>query len=202
MKRQAREAAVTTIVTLLTPDYADWETALIMAGARSHYGIETLFASPEGEEVVSAGGLFVVPNLAIEDIDVDEVDAILVNGGSIWRQPDAPDLSDLLHQAHAAGKTVGGICDGTLALARAGLLDHVGHTANGPDSLSITDYAGAAHYRDQPHAVLADRIVTAAGTAPVSFMAAVLESLGLRNAELDAYIRLFGAEHSPAVSAA
>jgi hypothetical protein len=77
---------MTTLVTLLTPDYADWETALIMAGARSHYGFETLFASPDGEEVVSAGGLLVVPNLSIEDIEVDEIDAVLVNGGSIWRR--------------------------------------------------------------------------------------------------------------------
>nr|WP_316627219.1 DJ-1/PfpI family protein [uncultured Brevundimonas sp.] len=202
VKRYPREAAVTAIVTLLTPDYADWETALIMAAARSHYGIDTLFASPDGEEVVSAGGLLVVPHLSIEDIEIEEVDAILVNGGSIWRSPDAPDVSDLLRQANAAGKTVGGICDGTLALARAGLLDHVAHTANGPDSLSVTGYAGAVHYRDQPQAVLADRIVTAAGAAPVSFMGAVLESLSLRNAELDSYLRLFGAEHAAAISAA
>ncbi|MDQ1154733.1 DJ-1/PfpI family protein [Brevundimonas sp. SORGH_AS_0993] len=193
---------MTAIVTLLTPDYADWETALIMAAARSHYGFETLFAAPDGEEVVSAGGLLVVPNLSIDDIDVEDVDAILVNGGSIWREPNAPDVSDLLRQAHGAGKTVGGICDGTLALARAGLLDHVAHTANGPDSLSVVGYGGGAHYRDQPQAVLADRIVTAPGTAPVSFMGAVLASLGLKSAELDAYLRLFGAEHSPRVSAA
>ena len=55
---------------------------------------------------------------------------------------------------------------------------------------------------DRNAAVLADRVVTAAGTAPVSFMGAVLDSLGLKSAELDAYLSLFGAEHLAPVSAA
>ncbi|HWV20175.1 MAG TPA: DJ-1/PfpI family protein [Devosia sp.] len=189
---------MTTFVTILTPGYADWETALLNAAARSYYGVNTLFASPDGEEVVSSGGLRVRPNMAVGDIDVEEIDAILVNGGTIWSTPCAPDISDLLRQAHAAGKTVGGICDGTLALARAGLLDHVPHTANGPESLPDTGYKGVEHYRDQPLAVLAGKIVTAPGTAPASFMGAVFESLGMRNGDLDFYLGLHGAEHRAA----
>jgi len=83
---------MTTIVTILTPNYADWETALLNAAARSYYGIQTLFASPDGEEVVSSGGLRVMPQLAVADIDVSTVDAVLVNGGSIWSTPAAPDV--------------------------------------------------------------------------------------------------------------
>lgn len=184
-----------TIVTILTPGFADWETALLNAGARQYYGIETRFASPGGAEVVSAGGMRVLPQLAVEEIDVSAVDAVLVNGGTIWSSPDAPDISDILRRAREAGKIVGGICDGTLALARAGLLDDVAHTSNGPESLPDTGYAGAAHYRDQPQAVLDGAIVTAPGTAPVSFMGAVLEAMGLRNGDLDFYLNLHAAEH-------
>ena len=186
---------MTTIVTILTPGYADWETALINASARSYYRINTLFASPDGEEVVSSGGLRVIPQLSVSDIDVSAVDAILVNGGSIWSTPAAPDLGALLRAAAAEGKTVGGICDGVMALARAGLLDTIAHTANGPESLPDTGYSGVAHYRDQPQAVLDGHIVTAPGTAPVTFMGAVFESLGLRNNDLDFYLGLYGAEH-------
>ena len=39
---------MTTIVTVLTDGFADWETALLNAAARSYYGIETLFAAPGG----------------------------------------------------------------------------------------------------------------------------------------------------------
>lgn len=189
---------MTTFVTILTPGYADWETALLNAAARSYYGINTLFATPDGEEVVSSGGLKVTPHMAVADINVDEIDALLVNGGTIWSTPQSPDISEVLRGAHAAGKTVGGICDGTLALARAGLLDDVPHTSNGPESLPDTGYKGVELYRDQPQAVLSGKIVTAPGTAPVSFMGAVFESLGMRNGDLDFYLGLYGTEHKAA----
>jgi putative intracellular protease/amidase len=192
---------MTTLVTILTPGYADWETALLNAGARDYYRLKTLFASPGGEEITSAGGLRVTPQLAIEAIDLDEVDAIVINGGSIWSTERAPDISTLLHDAHAAGKVVAGICDGTLALARAGLLDRIPHTANGPESLPDTGYKGIEHYRDQPRAVLSGKVVTAPGTAPVSFMGAVFEALGMRNGDLDFYLGLYGAEHTAGAGA-
>ena len=51
---------------------------------------------------------------------------------------------------------------------------------------------------DSARAILDQNIVTAPGTAPVSFMGAVLESLGLRNGDLDFYLGLYAAEHNAA----
>lgn len=189
---------MTTIVTILTPGFADWETALLNAGARDYFRIDTRFATADGEMVTSAGGLRVTPHMAVSDIDPGAIDAILVNGGSIWSTPAAPDLGEVLRGTHAAGKTIGGICDGVMALARAGLLDTVRHTANGPESLPDTGYAGTHFFVGSPKAILDRRIVTAPGTAPVSFMGAVLESLGLRTADLDFYLGLYSAEHQAA----
>lgn len=138
------------------------------------------------------------PDLAVEEIDIAAIDALLVNGGTAWSQPDAPDISATLVAARDAGKTVAGICDATLALAKAGLLDGVAHTSNSAENLTPTQYAGASHYRDQPSAVVSGRIVTAPGTAPVSFMGAVLETLGLRDGNLDFYLGMYGAEHRAA----
>jgi putative intracellular protease/amidase len=195
---ETRSHCMTMLVTILTPGFADWEIALLNAGARQYYGIETRFATPGGDPVTSAGGLKVIPHMAVDDIEIERVDAILVNGGTIWSTPDAPDLSSLLQAAHAEGKTIGGICDGVTALARAGLLDEKRHTANGPESLPGTGYAGAAHYVGTPRAVLDRHVVTAPGTAPVSFMGAVLESLGMRSGDLDFYLGLYAAEHEAA----
>lgn len=189
---------MTLIVTILTDGYADWETALLNAAARQYYGVETKFATPGGKPVISSGGLKVTPDMAVEDIDPAAIDALVVNGGTIWSTPDAPDISPVLRAARDAGKTVAGICDATLAMARAGLLDTVRHTSNSTENLPPTGYQGAALYQDQPQAVLDGKIVTAAGSAPVTFMGAVFETLGLRNDELDYYIGIHGAEHRPA----
>ena len=186
---------MTTIVTILTENYADWETALLNAAARSYFNIDTRFATPGGKPLTSSGGLKVTPDLAVEDIDVRAIDALVVNGGAAWSQPDAPDIGKVLVAARDAGKTVAGICDGTLALASAGLLDDVDHTSNSADNLPKTGYKGEAHYKDQPDAVVAGRIVTAPGTAPVSFMGGVLETLGLRDDNLNYYLAMYAAEH-------
>jgi putative intracellular protease/amidase len=189
---------MTAIVTILTEGYADWETALLNAAARSYFHIDTRFATPGGKPVTSSGGLKVTPDLAVEDIDVAAIDALVVNGGAAWSQPDAPDISKVLMAARDAGKTVAGICDGTLALARAGLLDDVDHTSNSTSNLAPTGYAGASRYKDQPDAVVSGKIVTAPGTAPVSFMGGVLETLGLRDDNLNYYLGMYAAEHQAA----
>lgn len=187
---------MTIIVTLLTEGFADWETAMLNAVAKGFYGVETRFASPGGTAVTSMGGLRVTPDLALEAVDFDAIDALVISGGTIWQTPHAPDLSRFVHAAHEKGKAVAGICDGTMALARTGLLDAVGHTSNGAGYLAPTGYAGASHYRDVPGAVRDQRIVTAPATAPVGFMVAVLEELGLADEQLRYYAGLQAAEHS------
>lgn len=189
---------MTTIVTVLTEDFSDWEIALLNAAARSHYGVDTRYATPGGTPVVSAAGLRITPDLAVEDIDAAQLDALVVCGGPAWTSAAAPDIKPIVIAARDAGKTVAGICDGTVVLARAGVLDTVAHTSNSPENLPPTGYAGSTLYRDQPQAVRDGKIVTAPGTAPVSFMGEVMETLGLRNGELDFYIGLHGAEHRAA----
>ena len=100
----------------------------------------------------------------------------------------------MLRAAKAKGKLVGLICDGTVAGARAGLLDTVRHTSNGAGYLDFTGYAGAAHYRDTAAAVSDGGIVTAAGTSPVSFMAALMDGLGLADENLHIYVKMHASQ--------
>ncbi|MEO5805870.1 DJ-1/PfpI family protein [Devosia sp.] len=101
----------------------------------------------------------------------------------------------MIQRVHATGKPVGGICDGTLALARSGVLDHLKHTSNDPENLPKTGYQGAALYQNQPTAISDGNIISAPGTVPVSFMVKIMEALGLRDANLDFYLGLHAAEH-------
>ena len=122
---------MTRIVTVLTEGFADWETTLLNAVARGFYRVETTYASPGGKPVTSMGNMNVQPQLSLADIDPAGIDALVICGGAGWRQPEAPDISLLARSVHEAGKLVAGICDGTFALARTGLLDDIAHTSNG-----------------------------------------------------------------------
>jgi putative intracellular protease/amidase len=193
---------MTRIVTILTEGFADWETGLLNGAARGFYGLETHFASPGGEPVRSAGGMKVEPDIALASVDVGALDALIVCGGDAWQGPGAPDLTAMLGQAQDQGKVIAAICDGTVALARSGLLDDVAHTSNGAGYLDATGYRGKALYRNVPHAVFDRQIITAPGTAPVSFMAATMRALGLGGDQLDFYLGLHAAEHGGRAMAA
>lgn len=187
---------MTIIINILTDRYADWECALTMAAGRAYYGLDVRTATPGGTPVTSAGGLRITPDYAVEDLQLSDFDALLINGGAIWEGEDAPDISKLLKAAHAEGKIIGGICGATLALGNAGLLDNIKHTSNGADYLKAAPkYAGSALYQDVPEAVSDANVVTAAGTAPVSFMREVMTLLGKGGPELDFYTGLHAAEH-------
>ena len=194
---------MTRIVTVLTEGFADWETSLLNAVAHSFYGGQTLYASAGRRPVTSMGNMNVQPQLAIADIDPSRIDTLVVCGGTGWKRPDAPDISDIVHRVHQDGKLVAGICDGTLALARTGLLDDVAHTSNGVGYLDDTRYRGKPLYRDTPIAVADHNIVTAPGTSPVSFLERILEGIGLADDQLRYYIGLHAAQHGrPAAHAA
>lgn len=188
------------IATIITEGFADWETAILNSVARNFYGQKTIFASPDGKPVTSTGGLSVTPDMALADLDLDSVDALVVCGGTAWQSDNPPDVSQYVQAARAKGKVVAGICDGTVVLARAGLLDTVDHASNGAGYLDFTGYAGKQHYQDVPHAIGADGVVTAAATAPVSFAAEVLKTLGIGDENLDYYVGMLAAEHGKAAA--
>ncbi len=188
------EATTQPVLIVLLDGFADWETPMISAVGSDFYGISVRHATPGGGEATSMGGLRVT---GLPDIAVQGDEVIVLCGGDGWTRPDAPDLSAMLQAAHGRGQTVAGICAGTLALGRAGLLAGRAHTSNSLDFLrqSLPGYAGAAGYRDQPQAVADGGIITAPGTAPVSFAAAVLAAAGVDGQQLAQFRAMAGAEH-------
>jgi putative intracellular protease/amidase len=189
---------MTKIVIVLTEGFADWEATLLGAVARQFYGVDVAYAAPGGNPVTSSGGMRVVPDLAHEDVTAATFDAVIVSGGTIWQTPAAPDLTGLLRSAKDASKVIGLICDATVAGARTGVLDTVGHTSNGVGYLDGSGYMGKALYRDVPHAVSDQGVITATASAPVSFMKEVIRALGKGDANLDFYVGMHAAQYAKA----
>ena len=182
------------VLIVLIDGFADWETPMISAIGRDFYGLSVRHATPGGGEVRSMGGLRVcdLPDVAVQG---DEV--IVLCGSEGWTRPDAPDLTALLQAAHGRGQTVAGICAGTLALGRAGLLADRAHTSNSLDFLRhfLPGYIGADSYRDQPQAVSEGGVISAPGTAPATFAAQVLRAAGLGEEQVAGFLGMAGAEH-------
>lgn len=186
-------------IALFNHGWADWEAGFVLAALREHFGFSVRIATPGGVEVASIGGVRAAADLAFDAVDPGEAEVLLVIGSVRWVAVEDPAVTALLRRARAAGLVLGAICAGTLAAARAGLLDDRPHTSNSLAFLRdrAPAYGGAAFYRDQPRAVTGGRLVTAPGSAPASFAVAVLRlALPEREADIAAYEAMLGAEHA------
>lgn len=165
------------ITIILTDNYSDWEIGHLAGLGGAFFNADLRFVSPLGGPLRSVAGL---PIAQTERFVAQQSGVVVVCGGPAWEATEAHDISDLLRQSFANGCVIAGICGGTIALARAGLLDAVAHTSNGPGYLKghAPAYRGETHYRDQPQAVSEGRIITAAAPAPASFAKDVLLAAG------------------------
>lgn len=190
------------IAIALTEDFADWECALVSAAARSYLGASVTTASTDGKPVTSMGGLTVLPDGAFADLDPERFDALLIPGGMSWEKGTAPDLSGLILAFKASGRVVGGICMAASAIAASGAVDALKHTGNSLATHQRQEgYAGEALYQNQAAAVSDGGIITAAGTAPVSFAEEVLKALDLWTADAEAELAPFAREHLEKIQA-
>ena len=177
------------LVVCVFDDMADWQYAHITAQASiagrfrpaGEDKIGLLFAGPSTAAVTSMGGMGVTPDVTFPDLEDYATSRSLAGvvfpgGNGVFRVTGS--LSALCRPLIADTIPVAAICMATTALASAGVLDDRRHTSNRRELLDRTGYAGADWYRDER--VVADGpVITAAGTNPVPFAAAVLEHTGV-----------------------
>ena len=144
-----------------------------------------------GGKVTTAGGITIVPDLSLEDLDPETSAMLILPGGDVWDGDGIPEAVDKAREFLAAGVPVAAICGATSGLARGGVLDGVAHTSNAAEYLQATGYGGAAHYRDEP-AVADGNLITASGTMPLEFAREIFRKLELYEPRmLDAWYALF-----------
>ncbi|QPC90497.1 DJ-1/PfpI family protein [Mesorhizobium sp. INR15] len=168
-----------TIGFLFIEGFADWEYGLLAASAVEWFGARAVSLTPDGKPVTGISGFKLMPDRSVKADENTDLDAVAVIGSDQWAGKAPPDAAGLLTAVASRGGVVGGICAGTLALARAGLFDNANHTSNGRDWINQHEagYAGDQNYRDVAHAVADGTIVSAPGSAPGTFALAFLETL-------------------------
>ena len=169
---------------LVVDGFADWEPAHALAELRreGHFRVESVGLSLKPVE--SMGGLRVLPSITVDQVDPDDVAAIILPGGDRWEgAPMEASLETLLETLDDRGVPIAAICAATVAIARVGLLRGRRHTSNGLEYLraNVPDYDAAERYVDAP-AVRDRRLITASGLAGVEFARELFEELGVMSA--------------------
>lgn len=161
--------------------FADWEAALALCEIRRPGDYRVRTVGLDRRPVQSMGGLVVLPDIGLDEIEIDSAVLAIVPGGTLWERGEIVSVSATLRRLYAAGATIGALCDGVLALARAGLIDTRRHCANylGHIETYVPDYYGSAHYDAEALAVTDDRIITAGGVGSVDFAREVIRALDL-----------------------
>ena len=174
---------------------ADWEVGHLIAELRTGrftgtpWNIVTVAESRE--PITTMGGLRILPDLLLEDLDPDSSNLLILPGADMWDAGGGGAFAATAARFLDAGVPVAAICGATVGLARAGLLDKRNHTSAAAGYLMATGYEGGDHYVDERAVVDAD-LITAGPQSPVQFARATLRRLGLMSERtVQAYEGLF-----------
>lgn len=176
---------------------ADWEASYAIAGINSpampeatgRYRVVTVGLTRE--PVVTMGGMRVLPDSTLEELDPAESALLILPGGVPWDAGELGEVMPMVARFLGRGAPVAAICGATAGLARAGFLNTVRHTSNAAAYLEATGYKGAAHYQDAA-AVADGGIITAGAQGALEFAAQIFRQLELYPDEtIEAWYQLF-----------
>ena len=178
-----------------TETMSDWEYAYLTtqvaeAEAQVPDRFKVLFVGESLGAVRSKGGIEVVPCLTLQDIqNRTDIAAFVVPGADTYFDGHEQ-LLETIKVLNKNEVLLAAICGGTVAFARAGVLDHCKHTSNAQGFLATVNYANIDGYKEED-VVFDGGVITASGLAPVLFTAAVLRAAGVYPDDVvDAWLQL------------
>ena len=191
---------MSTIYVYVMDTLADWElgyvTAELNSGRFFKEGapkVTLKTVSYSKEPVTTMGGMRIVPDCVIADIEVAEANVLLLPGSNTWNDQKHYAIIEKASEFLSIGAMVGAICGATAALANFGLLDERPHTSNGPGFLEMVapSYKGQSHYLDEP-SVVGDNLITASSTGGLLWARQIIEHLEVfETTTLDAWYNYF-----------
>ncbi len=177
---------------------ADWEAGLAIAHInngrwqRQPGSCRVVTVGETAAQITTMGGVPVVPELALADLDPADSAMLILPGADTWLSGANRAFARMARRFLEAAVPVAAVCGATAGLAVEGLLNDRAHTSNAPEFLAATGYHGADRYVAEAAVVDGD-LVTGSGIAPAEFARAVLARLDLYEpAVLDSWYKLYG----------
>lgn len=127
-----------TIYIYVLDTLADWELGYVTSELHSRrffkeeanqVSIKTVSYSKQS--IRTMGGMTIVPDYLIDDINVSEASMLLLPGADTWNDPKHEAILVKASELLSVGAAVCAICGATAALANFGILDNRPHTSNG-----------------------------------------------------------------------
>ena len=131
--------------------------------------------SVDGTPVEASNGLSVSKTTQLNYAALHEnllPDVLLVCGGVDIQHAVTPDVIKLLTQASKHNMWLGGLCTGSYALAKAGLLDGYKCTIHWENMASLCEQFSGIHFMEELFVIDRNRCTCAGGTAPLDLMLA------------------------------
>mgnify|MGYP001597178950 CR=1 FL=1 len=173
--------------------FSDWEISYVMPELNKSPLYEIKTFSLDGQPVYSMGSLKILPDLAIADVEMENLAMLVLPGGDAWEEEKLREVSPLVEQVHQSNIPIAAICGATILLAEMGLLNQIEHTSNAKEYLKaiVPGYKGAIYYLDQ-RTVSDKNIITATGIAPIEFAREIFRELNLyEDAAIEKWFQLF-----------
>lgn len=166
--------------------YADWEPALAIAGLRQYGGFEVDSFAINREPIISNGGLKLLPDLSVNEVNADEYELLIIPGGAAWEEGKNREIIPVVKEFKQKSKKIAAICGATILLAEMALFNSSKHTSNSDaDYLKqfCPLYQGASLYQKEP-AITDNDIITANGAAMVEFAHEIFKSMEIMPPEV------------------
>ena len=179
--------------------FADWEISYVTPHIQKSEKYDLATFSLNGQNVISMGGLQVICNYKLADIDYENAAMLILPGGDAWERKELREVIPFVQKLVQKQIPVAAICGATTLLADIQVLDSVKHTSNSKEYLKniCPGYNGQDYYQGQedysnPTAITDSNIITSSGVAPIEFAREIFKLLKIYDeATIEKWYQLF-----------
>jgi putative intracellular protease/amidase len=168
------------ILIFLFDGFSDWEISYLTPEINKSDRFDLVYFSKDGNTVSSMGGLQIKPNTSLSEINIEDLDMLILPGGTAWEKGENNELNQFAKAVFEKGKPIAAICGATVYLGQSGLLNELKHTSNDLSYLKgmALNYQGEDNYSNAL-AVTDQNMITAKGIAPIEFAREIFKKIEL-----------------------